>query len=58
MSRLHVLLMPAYYPSPERPVAGLFMRDLARAISIHNDVTVMAPAVAAGIRPTTTGRSG
>jgi len=41
--RLHVLLMPAYYPSPEQPVLGLFMRDLAHAISTRNDVTVLAP---------------
>ncbi len=55
---MHVLLMPAYYPSPEQPVAGLFMRDLARAVSIRNTVTVLAPAsagspqeeISAGIR--------
>jgi glycosyltransferase involved in cell wall biosynthesis len=44
--RLHVLLMPSYYPSPESPTAGLFMRDLARAISTRNEVTVLAPASA------------
>jgi glycosyltransferase involved in cell wall biosynthesis len=44
--RLHVLLMPGYYPAPESPAAGLFMRDLARAISTRNDVTVLAPASA------------
>lgn len=44
MRKLHVLLVPVYYPSTERPVAGLFMRDLARAISIANEVTVLAPA--------------
>src|SRR5689334_20943950 len=50
--------MPAYYPSSERPVMGLFMRDLARAISTRNMVTVRAPAsagsppeeISAGIR--------
>jgi len=45
--RLHVLLMPSYYPSPESPTAGLFMRDLARAIGTRNEVTVLAPASAA-----------
>jgi glycosyltransferase involved in cell wall biosynthesis len=55
---LHVLLMPAYYPSAEQPVAGLFMLDLAGAISLRNTVTVLAPTsagspqeeVSAGIR--------
>jgi glycosyltransferase involved in cell wall biosynthesis len=45
--RLHVLLVPSYYPSTETPAAGLFMRDLARAISTRNEVTVLAPASAA-----------
>src|SRR4051812_6444833 len=44
--RLHVLLMPSYYPAPESPATGLFMRDLARAISSLNEVTVLAPASA------------
>jgi glycosyltransferase involved in cell wall biosynthesis len=45
--RLHVLLVPSYYPAPESPATGLFMRDLARAISTRNEVTVLAPASAA-----------
>jgi glycosyltransferase involved in cell wall biosynthesis len=45
--RLHVLLVPSYYPAPESPATGLFMRDLARAISTLNEVTVLAPASAA-----------
>lgn len=45
--RLHVLLMPSYYPAPESPATGLFMRDLARAIQTRNEVTVLAPASAA-----------
>jgi len=43
MSRLHVLLVPSSYPAPETPVRGLFMRDLAHAISLQNRVTVLAP---------------
>jgi glycosyltransferase involved in cell wall biosynthesis len=39
--------MPAWYPSPEAPVEALFMRDLARAISTRNRVTVLAPPSAA-----------
>jgi glycosyltransferase involved in cell wall biosynthesis len=41
--RLHILVIPAWYPSPENPVAGIFVRDLARAVAIGNDVTVLAP---------------
>lgn len=48
--RLHVLLMPAWYPSPEAPVEAPFMRDLARAISTRNQVTVLAPPSAASSR--------
>jgi glycosyltransferase involved in cell wall biosynthesis len=43
MSKLHVLLLPAYYPSPEAPLDGPFMRDLGQAISRLNEVTVLAP---------------
>lgn len=39
--------MPAYYPSPEQPVVGLFMRDLAEVISTRNEITVLASASAA-----------
>jgi glycosyltransferase involved in cell wall biosynthesis len=42
--------MPAYYPSPEQPVMGLFMRDLAAAIAARNAVTVLASASAASPR--------
>lgn len=45
--RLHVLLVPSYYPAPESPATGLFMSDLARAISTRNEVTVLAPSSAA-----------
>lgn len=48
-NRVHVLLLPAWYPSPEHPVEALFMRDLAHAISTRNRVTVLAPpSVSAG----------
>jgi glycosyltransferase involved in cell wall biosynthesis len=43
MSKLHVLLLPAYYPSPDAPLNGPFMRDLAQAISQLNQITVLAP---------------
>jgi glycosyltransferase involved in cell wall biosynthesis len=40
---LRVLLVPEWYPSPENPVAGLFMRDLGRAIAAISEVVVLAP---------------
>lgn len=43
MSKLHVLLLPAYYPSPDAPLNGPFMRDLAQAIAQINEVTVLSP---------------
>lgn len=41
--RLRVLFVPAWYPSEANPANGLFMRDLARAISARHDVVVLAP---------------
>jgi L-malate glycosyltransferase len=40
---MHVLILPAWYPSPEDPVSGSFVRDQARAVARHHDVTVLAP---------------
>lgn len=45
--RLHVLVVPAWYPSPEDPVAGIFVRDQARVVALNHDVTVLAPPSAA-----------
>lgn len=42
--RLHVLLVSAWYPTPDDPASGLFVRDQARAVSLHCDVTVLARA--------------
>ena len=44
--RLRILVVPAWYPSPENEVAGVFVRDQARAIALRDDVddvTVLAP---------------
>jgi L-malate glycosyltransferase len=40
---MHVLILPAWYPSPEDPIAGVFTRDQALAMTRHHDVTVLAP---------------
>ena len=37
-----VLILPKWYPWPDRPVFGLFTREQARAAALHNDVRVLA----------------
>jgi glycosyltransferase involved in cell wall biosynthesis len=40
--RLRILVVPKWYPWPERPVFGLFCREHARALSTRHDVVVLA----------------
>jgi glycosyltransferase involved in cell wall biosynthesis len=40
---VHVLLIPTWYPSPEDPIAGIFIRDQVCAVARYHDVTVVAP---------------
>lgn len=40
-NRLKVLFIPAWYPSEARPVAGIFVREHARAASLYNDIVVL-----------------
>ncbi len=40
--RLRVLVVPKWYPWPERPVFGLFCREHARALATRHDVVVLA----------------
>ena len=40
--RLRVLVVPQWYPWPERPVFGLFCREHARALATRHDVVVLA----------------
>jgi glycosyltransferase involved in cell wall biosynthesis len=39
---VRVLIMPKWYPWPDRPVFGLFCREQARAAALGNDVRVLA----------------
>jgi glycosyltransferase involved in cell wall biosynthesis len=39
---MRVLVVPKWYPSPERPVFGIFCREQARAIARAHDVVVLA----------------
>ena len=41
-SRLRVLVVPKWYPWPERPFFGLFCREHARALARRHDVVVLA----------------
>jgi L-malate glycosyltransferase len=40
--RLRVLVVPKWYPWPERPVFGAFCREHARALATEHDVVVLA----------------
>jgi glycosyltransferase involved in cell wall biosynthesis len=42
VSGRRVLVMPKWYPWPERPVFGIFCREQARAVAATNDVRVLA----------------
>src|SRR4051812_46223276 len=42
MTARRILIMPKWYPWPDRPVFGLFCREQARAVAARNDVRVMA----------------
>jgi glycosyltransferase involved in cell wall biosynthesis len=39
--RLKILFLPAWYPSEENRVAGVFVREHAQAVALYNDVTVV-----------------
>ncbi|MEA1904877.1 MAG: glycosyltransferase [Candidatus Hadarchaeota archaeon] len=39
--RLKVLFIPAWYPSEDNPVNGLFVREHAKAVSLYDDVVVL-----------------
>jgi L-malate glycosyltransferase len=42
VSGRRVLVMPKWYPWPDRPVFGIFCREQARAVAATNDVRVLA----------------
>ena len=39
--RLNVLILPAWYPTEHDPVAGVFVRDQARAVAARHQVAVL-----------------
>ena len=40
--RFRILVVPKWYPWPERPVFGIFCREHARALATRHEVTVLA----------------
>lgn len=41
MRRLKILFIAGWYPRKDNPVAGIFVREHAKAVSLYNDVTVL-----------------
>jgi len=39
--RLKILFLPAWYPSEENPVNGIFIKEYAKAVSLYNEVVVL-----------------
>lgn len=39
--KLKILFLPAWYPSKENHVAGIFIKEHAKAVSLYNDVVVI-----------------
>jgi len=39
--RLKILFLPTWYPSEEKPVAGIFIQEHAKAVSLYNEVLVL-----------------
>jgi glycosyltransferase involved in cell wall biosynthesis len=39
--RLKILFLPAWYPSEVNPVAGIFIKEHAKAASLYNDIVVI-----------------
>jgi glycosyltransferase involved in cell wall biosynthesis len=40
--RLSIAVIPAWYPTRKQPLAGIFVRDQARAAALHADVVIIA----------------
>ena len=41
--RLRILLLSHMYPNPERPVNGVFVHELAKALAYYCDIEVVSP---------------
>lgn len=38
--KLKILFLPAWYPSEKNPVAGVFIKEHAKAVALYNEVIV------------------
>jgi hypothetical protein len=38
---MRILIVPSWYPTPEKPVNGIFIREQADALAKHHDVRVL-----------------
>lgn len=43
MTRRRVLIVPAWYPMADDPVAGIFVREQAQLVAVRHDVVVLYP---------------
>jgi glycosyltransferase involved in cell wall biosynthesis len=43
ISRQKIVIIPAWYPYPERPINGIFIHDQAQCLATRHDVTVIFP---------------
>ena len=41
MPRLKVLFLPYWYPSVDKPISGIFIREHAKAVSLYNEVVIL-----------------
>ena len=42
LERLNVAILPAWYPTTEQPMSGVFVREHARAAALHHRVAAVA----------------
>jgi len=49
--RLKVLFIPAWYPSEEYPINGIFIREHAKAAALYHDITVVYAYVDPSLQP-------
>jgi len=39
--KLKILFIPAWYPNKENPISGIFIKELAHAVSMYNEVVII-----------------
>lgn len=41
LRKLKILFLPCWYPSEDNPIAGIFIKEQAKAVSLYHEVTVL-----------------